>query len=90
VAKGVSRRAPTEAGSTADSLTRSSIPTGRAKPHPEETELDDVEELYLFRRMNGRDGGIGAQRRGPKLWDWITDEEVKARVGSPLPRDLPG
>ncbi|MGD1011472.1 MAG: sigma-70 family RNA polymerase sigma factor [Acidimicrobiales bacterium] len=46
------------------------------KRHPEETELDDVEELYLFRRMSGRDGALGRSAEDEAL-DWITDAEVK-------------
>lgn len=51
------------------------------KRHPEETELDDVEELYLFRRMSGRDGAIGRSAEDEAL-DWITDDEVKAALES--------
>ncbi len=49
--------------------------------HPEETELDDVEELYLFRRMNGRDGAIGRSAEEEAL-SWITDDEVKVALES--------
>jgi len=51
------------------------------KRHPEETELDDVEELYLFRRMGGRDGALGASAEEEAL-AWITDDEVKAALES--------
>jgi RNA polymerase sigma-70 factor (ECF subfamily) len=51
------------------------------KRHPEETELDDVEELYLFRRMSGRDGSIGRSAEDEAL-DWITDDEVKGALES--------
>ena len=51
------------------------------KRHPEETELDDVEELYLFRRMSGRDGAIGRSAEEEAL-DWITDDEVKSALES--------
>ena len=63
-------------------LTNTFINSYRSKKrHPEETELDDVEELYLFRRMSGRDGGIGRSAEDEAL-DWITDDEVKAAVES--------
>ena len=48
---------------------------------PEETELDDVEELYLFRRMSGRDGAIGRSAEEEAL-NWITDDEVKVALES--------
>ncbi len=53
---------------------------------PEETELDDVEELYLFRRMGGRDDGIGRSAEDEAL-SWITDDEVKAALES-LPENF--
>jgi len=58
---------------------------GRAAPS-EETELDDVEELYLFRRMGGRDGAIGRSAEDEAL-DWITDDEVKSALES-LPENF--
>jgi len=63
-------------------LTNTYINVYRAKRrHPEESELDDVEELYLFRRMGGRDGGIGRSAEDEAL-DWITDDEVKGALES--------
>jgi RNA polymerase sigma-70 factor (ECF subfamily) len=68
-------------------LTNTYINTYRSKKrHPEETELDDVEELYLFRRMGGHDRGIGRSAEEEAL-EWITDDEVKAALES-LPENL--
>src|SRR5208282_2482627 len=63
-------------------LTNTFINTYRARSRrPEETELDDVEELYLFRRLGGSDQGIGRSAEDEAL-DWITDDEVKAALES--------
>ena len=63
-------------------LTNTYINAYRARRrHPEESELDDVEELYLFRRMGARDGGLGRSAEEEAL-DWITDDEVKAALES--------
>jgi RNA polymerase sigma-70 factor (ECF subfamily) len=69
-------------------LTNTFINTYRSrKRHPDETELDDVEELYLYRRMSGRDGsGIGRSAEEEAL-EWITDDEVKAALES-LPENF--
>ena len=69
-------------------LTNTFINTYRSRARrPEETELDDVEELYLFRRMGSRDEGIGRSAEDEAL-SWITDDEVKGSVGV-LAGDLP-
>jgi len=63
-------------------LTNTFINSYRSRQrHPEETELDDIEELYLFRRMSGRDGSMGRSAEDEAL-DWITDEEVKVGLES--------
>ncbi len=63
-------------------LTNTFINTYRSRARrPEETELDDVEELYLFRRMGGRDEGIGRSAEDEAL-SWITDDEVKTALES--------
>lgn len=47
---------------------------------PEETELDDVEDLYLYKRI----GGLGASAHGrsaeDELIDLFPDDEVKAAI----------
>lgn len=63
-------------------LTNTYINTYRSKQRqPEETELDDVEELYLFRRLGGRGAGLGRSAEDEAL-EWITDDEVKGALES--------
>lgn len=63
-------------------LTNTFINTYRSRARrPEETELDDVEELYLFRRLGNREDGIGRSAEDEAL-SWITDDEVKAALES--------
>ena len=68
-------------------LTNTYINTYRAKRRqPEQTELDDVEELYLYRRMGARDG-MGGRSAEEEALASITDEEVKAALES-LPENF--
>jgi RNA polymerase sigma-70 factor (ECF subfamily) len=61
-------------------LTNTYINTYRAKKRrPDETELDDVEELFLYRRMGSRDADRSAE---DVALDWITDDEVKGALES--------
>jgi RNA polymerase sigma-70 factor (ECF subfamily) len=60
-------------------LTNTYINIYRAKQRrPHETELDDVEELYMYRRL----GTIGTTTRSAEdqLFDLFTDDEVKAAL----------
>src|SRR5690606_39848152 len=62
-------------------LTNSYINTYRAKQRrPDEQELDEVEDSYLFLRL----GGLEAARQGrsaeDELLEWFTDAEVKEAV----------
>ncbi len=62
-------------------LTNTFINTYRAKQRrPEESELGEVEDLYLYRRL----GGLEASQRGrsaeDELMDLITDSEVKDAI----------
>ena len=67
-------------------LTNTYINSYRAKRRqPEQTELDDVEELYLYRRMGDR--GLGGQSAEDEALSWITDEEVKGALES-LPENF--
>ena len=67
-------------------LTNTYINSYRAKKRqPEQTELDDVEELYLYRRMGDR--GAGGQSAEDEALSWITDDEVKAALES-LPENF--
>ena len=62
-------------------LTNTFINSYRAKKRrPDESELDEVEDLYLYRRL----GGLEASERGrsaeDELMDFVTDAEVKAAL----------
>ena len=66
-------------------LTNTYINSYRAKQRrPDETDLDDVEDLYLYRRL----GGLEASERGrsaeDELMDVLTEAEVKQAI-----EDLP-
>ncbi len=57
-------------------LTNTFINTYRAKQRrPQETELADVEDLYLYRRISGVE--VAAQSAEDTLFDLFTDDEVK-------------
>ena len=70
-------------------LTNTFINTYRAKQRrPQETELADVEDLYLYRRISGVDAA--AQSAEDTLFDLFTDDEVKkALEGLPEAVRLP-
>jgi RNA polymerase sigma-70 factor (ECF subfamily) len=62
-------------------LTNTFINSYRSKQRrPQESDLDDVEDLYLYRRL----GGLEASQRGrsaeDELMDVVTDAEVKAAL----------
>lgn len=64
-------------------LTNTFINTYRAKQRrPEESDLGDLEDLYLYRRL----GGLEASQRGrsaeDELMDFVTDTEVKEALES--------
>ena len=64
-------------------LTNTFINTYRAKQRrPQETELADVEDLYLYRRISGVE--VAARSAEDTLFDLFTDEEVKKAL-----EDLP-
>jgi len=64
-------------------LTNTYINTYRAKQRrPQETELNDVEDLYLYRRISGLDGA--SRSAEDTLFDLFTDDEVKQAL-----EDLP-
>jgi RNA polymerase sigma-70 factor (ECF subfamily) len=63
-------------------LTNTYINSYRAKRRrPEETELEDVEDLYLYRRLAGADGASGRSAEEEAL-ERFTDDEVKAALES--------
>jgi RNA polymerase sigma-70 factor, ECF subfamily len=66
-------------------LTNTFIHTYRAKKRrPDETELDEVEDLYLYRKLGGLEAAMAGRSAEDELMDWFTDAEVKEAV-----EDLP-
>ena len=66
-------------------LTNTYINSYRARQRrPEETELDEVEDLYLYRRLGGLEAVTYSRSAEDELMDTFTDAEVKAAV-----EDLP-
>ena len=62
-------------------LTNSYITVYRAKKRrPVESDLDDVEELYLFKRLNSPEAAIFSRSAEDELLDTFTDDEVKAAI----------
>jgi RNA polymerase sigma-70 factor (ECF subfamily) len=63
-------------------LTNTYINAYRAKQRrPDERELDDVEELYLYRRLDSL-GAAAGRSAEDELMDWFTEAEVKEAVES--------
>src|SRR5215207_4507876 len=63
-------------------LTNTYINSYRAKQRrPEERELDDVEELYLYRRLDTLSPATGRSAED-ELMDWFTEADVKHAVES--------
>ncbi len=61
-------------------LTNSYINRYRAKQRrPDETDLDDVEDMYLYRRLGGEQSGLGDSAEDAFLSS-ITDVDVKAAI----------
>ncbi len=64
-------------------LTNTFINTYRAKKRrPEETEMDDVEDLYLYRRLGGLEGASAGRSAEEEVLDSFTDDEVKLALES--------
>ena len=62
-------------------LTNTFINTYRAKKRrPEESDLDDVEDLYLYRRLGGLEGATAGRSAEDEVLDQITEGEVKAAI----------
>src|SRR5207245_5444765 len=58
-------------------LTNTYINTYRAKKRrPEQTDVDDVEDLYLYRRLGGLEGAPARRRAEDELLDNLTEAEV--------------
>jgi len=59
-------------------LTNTFINSYRSKKRrPAETELDEGEDLHLFRRLGGLEAVLAARSAEDELMDWFTDAEVK-------------
>lgn len=64
-------------------LTNTYINTYRArKRRPEETDLDDVEELYLYHRLGGLEAVQAGRSAEEEVLDRITDDDVKRAIES--------
>jgi RNA polymerase sigma-70 factor (ECF subfamily) len=62
-------------------LTNTFINSYRSKKRrPDETELDDVEDLYLYRKLGGLEAATVGRSAEDELMDWFTDGEVKDAV----------
>jgi RNA polymerase sigma-70 factor, ECF subfamily len=62
-------------------LTNTFINSYRSKKRrPEESELDEVEDLYLYRRLGGLEAAAAGRSAEDELMDLITDQEVKDAI----------
>ena len=64
-------------------LTNTFINSYRARRRrPEQTELDDVEDLYLYRRLGGLEAVAAGRSAEEEVMDLFTDAEVKDALES--------
>ena len=64
-------------------LTNTYINAYRAKQRrPDETDLDEVEDLYLYRRMGGLEAARAGRSAEDELMDLFSEAEVKAAIES--------
>lgn len=64
-------------------LTNTFINSYRSKKRrPDETELDEVEDFYLYRRMGGLEAARASRSAEDELMDWFSDDEVQAAIDS--------
>ena len=64
-------------------LTNTFINRYRAQQRrPDETELDDIEDFYLFRRLGGLEGARASRSAEDELLDLFSETEVKEAVES--------
>ncbi len=64
-------------------LTNTFINTYRAaKRRPEKADVEDVEDLYLFRRLGELQAGAAGRSAEEEVFDRFTDDEVKAAIES--------
>ncbi|MGH9070264.1 MAG: sigma-70 family RNA polymerase sigma factor [Acidimicrobiales bacterium] len=64
-------------------LTNTYINAYRARQrHPEPTDIEDVEELYMYRRIGGLEAAAAGRSAEDEVLEHLTDETVKAAVES--------
>src|SRR5256885_10624974 len=69
-------------------LTNTFINSYRAKKRrPEQTELDEVEDLYLYRRLGGLEAAAAGRSAEEEVLDLFTDDDVKAALAA-LPQQF--
>ncbi|HUP86318.1 MAG TPA: sigma-70 family RNA polymerase sigma factor [Acidimicrobiales bacterium] len=62
-------------------LTNTFINSYRSKKRrPEQTELDEVEDLYLYRRLGGLEAAAAGRSAEDEVMDLFTDGEVKGAI----------
>ena len=62
-------------------LTNTFINSYRSKKRrPEQTEMDEVEDLYLYRRLGGLEAAAAGRSAEDEVMDLFTDTDVKAAV----------
>ena len=62
-------------------LTNTFINSYRAKQRrPEQTDLDDVEDLYLYKRLGGLEAATMGRSAEDELMDMFTDSDVKDAI----------
>src|SRR5438477_10938872 len=64
-------------------LTNTYINSYRArKRRPEQSDIDDVEDLYLYRRLGGLEGATAGQSAEEEVLDRFTEADVKEALES--------
>ena len=64
-------------------LTNTFINSYRSKKRrPEQTDIDDVEDLYLYRRLGGLEAAAAGRSAEEEVLEGITDDEVKRAIES--------
>ncbi len=62
-------------------LTNTYINTYRAKKRrPEESDVDDLENFYLYRRLGGLEGAVAGRSAEDEVLDHFTETEVKEAI----------
>jgi len=62
-------------------LTNTYINTYRAKKRrPEESDIDDIENFYLYRRLGGLEGAAAGRSAEDEVLDHFTETEVKEAI----------